>query len=78
VVVECRGTRLFVQRVEVGRDGFRRAQRRQQRVADGVQWAAQLPAQTDIELFSEVFLEKTSRVYGRDLLKVRWPAGIRG
>ena len=29
-----------------------------------------------MELFPEVFLQKASRVYGRDLLKFRWPAGI--
>jgi hypothetical protein len=43
-----------------------------------VQRPAQLTAQTDTELFPEILLEEASRVYGRDLLKVRWPAGIRG
>jgi hypothetical protein len=38
-------------------------------MADGVQRPAQLTAQTDTELFPEVFLEKASCIYGRDLLK---------
>jgi hypothetical protein len=47
-------------------------------VADGVQRPAQLTAQADPKLFPEVFFEKASRVYGRDLLKFLWLAGIRG